>query len=117
MSSSNLSEYNVNSYEDDADENWGSELVLSEPIPLQKTRSFGPECYAYNPNSKYMKKPEGKPSDRIVVGLNPGSHENYKAAKERTALTVKLIQDYIKSLGCYTSKTNPIQSTRGAIFK
>ena len=33
------------------------------------------------------------------------------------ALTVKLIQDYIKSLGCYTSKTNPIQSTRGAIFK
>ena len=32
-------------------------------------------------------------------------------------LTVKLIQDYIKSLGCYTSKTNPIQSTRGAIFK
>jgi len=33
------------------------------------------------------------------------------------ALTVKLIQDYIKSLGCYTSKTNPIQGTRGAIFK
>ena len=33
------------------------------------------------------------------------------------ALTVKLIQDYIKSLGCYTSKKNPIQSTRGAIFK
>ena len=33
------------------------------------------------------------------------------------ALTVKLIQDYIKSLGCYTSKTNPIQSTRSAIFK
>jgi len=33
------------------------------------------------------------------------------------ALTVKLIQDYIKSLGCYTSKTNPIQGTRDAIFK
>ena len=33
------------------------------------------------------------------------------------ALTIKLIQDYIKSLGCYTSKTNPIQGTRGAIFK
>ena len=33
------------------------------------------------------------------------------------ALTVKLIKDYIKSLGCYTSKANPIQSTRGAIFK
>jgi len=98
MSSSNLSEYNVNSYEDDADENWGSELVLSEPIPLQKTRSFGPECYAYNPNSKYMKKPEGKPSDRIVVGLNPGSHENYKAAKERTALTVKLMEQISESV-------------------
>ena len=33
------------------------------------------------------------------------------------ALTIQLIRDYIKSLGCYTSKTNPIQSTRGAIFK
>ena len=33
------------------------------------------------------------------------------------ALTVKLIQDYIKSLGCYTSKENPIQGTRQAIFK
>ena len=33
------------------------------------------------------------------------------------ALTVKLIQDYIKSLGCYTSKDNPIQSTMGALFK
>ena len=33
------------------------------------------------------------------------------------ALTIKLIQDYIKSLGCYTSKENPIQGTRQAIFK
>jgi len=33
------------------------------------------------------------------------------------ALTIRLIKDYIKSLGCYTSKNNPIQSTRGAIFK
>ena len=33
------------------------------------------------------------------------------------ALTIQLIQDYIKSLGCYTSKTNPVQSTRDAIFK
>ena len=33
------------------------------------------------------------------------------------ALTIQLIRDYIKSLGCYTSKTNPIQGTRDAIFK
>ena len=32
-------------------------------------------------------------------------------------LTIKLIKDYIKSLGCYTSKENPIQGTRQAIFK
>ena len=32
-------------------------------------------------------------------------------------LTIKLIRDYIKSLGCYTSKENPIQGTRQAIFK
>jgi hypothetical protein len=32
------------------------------------------------------------------------------------ALTIRLIKDYIKSLGCYTSKNNPIQSTRDAIF-
>ena len=28
-----------------------------------------------------------------------------------------LIKDYIKSLGCYASKENPIQGTRQAIFK
>jgi hypothetical protein len=32
-------------------------------------------------------------------------------------LTIRLIKDYIKSLGCYTSKENPIQGTRQAIFK
>lgn len=32
-------------------------------------------------------------------------------------LTIKLIKDYIKSIGCYTSKENPIQGTRQAIFK
>ena len=31
--------------------------------------------------------------------------------------TIRLIKDYIKSLGCYTSKKNPIQGTRQAIFK
>jgi hypothetical protein len=31
--------------------------------------------------------------------------------------TIRLIKDYIKSLGCYTSKENPIQGTRQAIFK
>ena len=32
-------------------------------------------------------------------------------------LTIRLVKDYIKSLGCYTSKKNPIQGTRQAIFK
>ena len=32
-------------------------------------------------------------------------------------LTIRLIKDYIKSLGCYASKENPIQGTRQAIFK
>ncbi len=32
-------------------------------------------------------------------------------------MTVKLIQDYIKSIGCVPTKTNPIQGTRSAIFK
>ena len=31
--------------------------------------------------------------------------------------TIRLIKDYIKALGCYASKENPIQSTRQAIFK
>lgn len=32
-------------------------------------------------------------------------------------LTIRLIKDYVKSLGCYASKENPIQGTRQAIFK
>ena len=31
--------------------------------------------------------------------------------------TIRLIKDYIKSIGCFTSKDNPIQSTMGALFK
>ena len=31
--------------------------------------------------------------------------------------TIRLIKDYIKALGCYASKENPIQGTRQAIFK
>ena len=31
--------------------------------------------------------------------------------------TIRLIKDYIKSLGCYASNENPIQGTRQAIFK
>ena len=31
--------------------------------------------------------------------------------------TIQLIKDYIKSIGCFTSKDNPIQSTMGALFK
>ena len=31
--------------------------------------------------------------------------------------TIRLIKDYIKSIGCFTSKDNPIQSTMSALFK
>ena len=32
-------------------------------------------------------------------------------------LTIRLVKDYVKSLGCYPSKRNPIQGTGQAIFK
>lgn len=85
-------ELDVNLDDVEADE----EIPLS--VPLQAIRSFGPECYTYDPNSKWMKPPVGKPSDRIVVGLNPGSYENYKIAKERTRLTVRLMKEICESV-------------------
>ena len=61
------------------------------PLAFQRAPSFGPEAYAFDPASKFMKKPVGAPGDRLIVGINPGSHEIYKVAKERTALCTQLL--------------------------
>ena len=57
--------------------------------------------------------------------ISPASYEKLNQNQTNQKListimeqfTIRLIKDYIKSLGCYTSKENPIQGTRQAIFK
>ena len=57
--------------------------------------------------------------------ISPASYEKLNQNQTNEKListiieqfTIRLIKDYVKSLGCYASKTNPIQSTRQAIFK
>jgi hypothetical protein len=57
--------------------------------------------------------------------ISPASYEKLNQNQTNEKListimeqfTIRLIKDYIKSLGCYTSKENPIQGTRQAIFK
>jgi len=73
----------------------------SEPdelIAFQRARSFGAEAYAFDPTSKFMKKPVGAPGDRIIVGINPGSHEIFKVAKERVALCAQLLDQISRSV-------------------
>eukprot|EP00605_Chrysophyceae_sp_TOSAG23-4_P002887 GSChrysophyteH1.ASY1.ANO1.3182.1 assembled CDS len=69
-----------------------------EPIPLERTTSFGADAYAYNPNSPWMSKPIGIPGDRHVVGLAPGSHECFKVAKDRTSLCLSLLDQISRSV-------------------
>ena len=68
------------------------------PLEFKRTYSLGPEAYAYDPNSRFMRKPIGKAEDRIIVGVNPGSHEAYKVAKERTALCALLLDQISQSV-------------------
>ena len=57
--------------------------------------------------------------------ISPASYEKLNQNQTNQKListimeqfTIRLIKDYVKSLGCYASKTNPIQGTRQAIFK
>ena len=69
-----------------------------DPLPLVRVKSFGTGAYDYDPNSKFMKKPVGTAGERIVVGINPGSHEAFKVAKERTALCSALLDQISRSI-------------------
>ncbi len=80
----------------EGEENWDSNP--GNPLPLERSPSFGASAYAYNPNSKFMMAPVGTAHDRVIVGMAPGSHECFKVAKERTALCVSLIDQISRSV-------------------
>ena len=81
---------------DDDNEDWSSSP--GDPIPLCRARSFGSDAYAYDASSKWMVPPKGKAGERVVVGVNPGSHECYKVAKERTDLCLALLDQIARSV-------------------
>jgi hypothetical protein len=78
--------------------NSDGESEPGDPLSLRRTTSFGTEAYAYDPASKFMKKPVGRPDERLVVGIQPGSHDAFKVAKERTALCSELLDQISRSV-------------------
>ncbi len=82
-------------------------------------------------NHRYLFDPDSKPSAGKAISIIKDFHEklNYpnrteEAKKDQESistileeLTIQLVTDYLKSLGCSASKENPIQGTRQAIFK